>query len=229
MLAAFVACAACGVAAGAVCTALLSARHWRAHVRRLAVLADVDPLTGLANRRVIERLALVGVATVWVLYLDVDRFKCVNDHHGHVAGDLLLQVVANLLRRSVRPDDLVARVGGDEFVLVLVGCTRLDALAVVSRVQCGLTGGVHGCTLSAGLCEVPSGGDGPVGTIAAAMGAADAALGAAKRLGRGNVVVAASAQWPALGQFVPTAGEERLGPGAGSQHEVRPRLADAGR
>lgn len=207
---------------------MLSARHWRTHLRRLAALADVDPLTGLANRRVIERLAPSGSATLWVAYVDVDRFKRVNDHHGHAAGDRLLQVVANLLRRSVRPGDLVARVGGDEFVLVLVGCTRTEALAVVTRVQRGLAGGVHGCTLSAGLCEGSTASIGGSVAVAGVVGAADAALGEAKRLGRGSVVVA-SAQRSALGQFVPTGGEEGLSPGARGQHQVRPLVANAGR
>lgn len=200
VVAAFAACAACGVACGAVCTAAIGVRLWRRHALRLVTLADADPLTGLANRRAIVRWNPAGGSGAWVAYVDVDRFKCVNDHHGHAAGDRLLQVVANLLGRSVRPGDLVARVGGDEFVVALADCTGTEALGVIERVQRGLSRGVLGCTLSVGLCEVPAGrwvwGD--AAALGSAVDAADAALREAKRQGRGSVVLApASAERPA--------------------------------
>ena len=92
--------------------------------------AGHDPLTGLANRAMfLEHLehALAGVAadgtTVAVLFLDLDRFKIVNDSLGHQAGDRLLCVIADRLRGQVRSSDVVARLGGDEFVILV---TQLD-------------------------------------------------------------------------------------------------------
>ncbi|MCF8169007.1 MAG: GGDEF domain-containing protein [Rhodoferax sp.] len=89
-------------------------------------LALHDPLTALPNRRLLEqrlkeairRPPLAG-SSVYVLYMDLDRFKPINDSLGHDVGDLVLQVVGQRLQAGVRRDDTVARVGGDEFVVVL--------------------------------------------------------------------------------------------------------------
>jgi len=191
MLAALLACITGGAVGGAACATAFGLRWWRRAEQHLAHLADRDPLTGLVNRRVLDRVDPGAGQRLWVAYLDVDRFKLVNDHHGHAAGDRFLQVVATLLCTAVRPGDLVARVGGDEFVLILRDCGEVEAVGVVTRVQQRLSGGVHGCTLSAGLCEVPSPSSHrrlvPLGCV---VHAADEALGEAKRLGRGAVVVA---------------------------------------
>lgn len=92
---------------------------------RLLMLSERDALTGLANRqgfesflRSIPPAQMLGTA---MLYIDLDRFKPVNDSHGHAAGDLLLKAFASRLQALVRPTDLVARLGGDEFVVVLTG------------------------------------------------------------------------------------------------------------
>lgn len=97
-----------------------------------------DPLTGLANRTLLEerlrgalaRDARTGSRT-GVLFLDLDGFKAVNDHHGHAVGDAVLRQVAQRLLRTVRPSDTVARLGGDEFVVLVEGVTDegLDPLA----------------------------------------------------------------------------------------------------
>lgn len=94
--------------------------------RRTRREADTDALTGLANRRALERTleAALGRAgarsrSVGVIMLDLDGFKAINDTHGHPAGDDALREVAARLRRCVRERDLVARLGGDEFVVVL--------------------------------------------------------------------------------------------------------------
>lgn len=84
-------------------------------------LALTDPLTGLRNRAaLLDALqdAVAGRAAFGLLYIDLDGFKQINDSHGHAAGDRLLQQVAALLRRVVMPPDLVARVGGDEFIVL---------------------------------------------------------------------------------------------------------------
>lgn len=93
---------------------------------QVAALAFHDPLTHLPNRRLLQdRLAQVQHASARthalaaLLFLDLDRFKWVNDTHGHDAGDHLLQQVAQRLQASVRPSDTVARLGGDEFVLLI--------------------------------------------------------------------------------------------------------------
>ncbi len=111
--------------------------------RRLAeqnafFLANHDPLTGLPNRaRFMEHLheALINAdrdnTRVAVLLLDLDRFKAINDHLGHHAGDELLRLVAQRLQRCVRETDTVARLGGDEFVVIL---TRLKSLAAAELI-----------------------------------------------------------------------------------------------
>ncbi|MEA2292040.1 MAG: hypothetical protein QOF17_1060 [Solirubrobacteraceae bacterium] len=93
---------------------------------RMRAEADSDPLTGLANRRALERTLASAVERagrlgreVAVVMLDLDGFKALNDRWGHLAGDAALRSVAQRLTRAVRERDLVARLGGDEFVVVL--------------------------------------------------------------------------------------------------------------
>jgi diguanylate cyclase (GGDEF)-like protein len=108
---------------------------------QLRFLADRDPLTKLLNRRALmehlqrataraggERRALA------LAYCDLDGFKALNDRLGHAAGDRLLQDLAAILEAAIRDDDRAFRVGGDEFALLLDGCDRERALAVVHRV-----------------------------------------------------------------------------------------------
>ncbi len=97
---------------------------------RILQLAQTDLLTNLANRRAfLKRLttaftaSLRGAPPFAVLYLDIDNFKDVNDTLGHAMGDLLLKEVVNRLRNAVRPEDLVARFGGDEFAILLLEVT----------------------------------------------------------------------------------------------------------
>ncbi len=111
----------------------------------LAHQARHDPLTGLANRTlVIERLQEMlddrRQQPVAVCFLDLDRFKLVNDSHGHGVGDRVLAALARRLESAVRPDDLVGRFGGDEFVIVGGRITgELDALALAERIQNALS------------------------------------------------------------------------------------------
>ncbi len=104
----------------------------------LRLRATIDPLTGLANRAVLqERLAELFAAgrDQAVLLLDLDDFKLVNDSLGHLAGDELLREIANRLRGAVRPDDLVARLGGDEFGVVAPDVTSwTEATRLAERI-----------------------------------------------------------------------------------------------
>lgn len=109
---------------------------------KLSYLAHHDALTGLANRIAfngnLERAlqhATRNNSKVALLYIDLDNFKTVNDTYGHLAGDQLLQITADRLRRCVRGEDAVARMGGDEFTIVLenISCTE-DAVGVAKKV-----------------------------------------------------------------------------------------------
>ena len=108
----------------------------------LCELSLKDPLTGLANRRhfraVLER-EIDGVARsgepALLLMLDIDHFKSINDTHGHVAGDLVLQAVAKCLAGCIRPMDSIARYGGEEFAVVLPNCLVSVGQAVAERIR----------------------------------------------------------------------------------------------
>jgi len=119
-----------------------SAGWLQALVDALVDLSSRDALTGLANRRAFElalarevdRVARSGEPAL-LLVLDIDHFKRVNDTWGHGAGDQVLKAVANALLDSVRPMDLVARVGGEEFAIILPSCATSFAEAVAERVR----------------------------------------------------------------------------------------------
>ena len=108
----------------------------------LVDLSSRDALTGLANRRSfelalareIDRVARAGEPAL-LLALDIDHFKRVNDTHGHASGDLVLKAVASALLDCVRPMDLVARVGGEEFAIVMPNCPSTFGEAVAERVR----------------------------------------------------------------------------------------------
>src|ERR1044071_3962301 len=136
--------------------------------------AQSDPLTGLANRRAFHdslRMALARSRRsgndLAVLFLDLDRFKQVNDKFGHAAGDRLLKHVALRLRSCVRQSDTVARVGGDEFVVLLEDLRdREHAVAVVEKIieemhrPLNLEGFDLEVTTSIGLAYAHAGADG---------------------------------------------------------------------
>jgi len=161
--------------------------------------AQRDPLTGLLNRRGLEKAterAMSGVLageSCGLLYLDLDQFKQVNDSHGHDIGDSLLKETARRLQTSVRQGDLVSRIGGDEFVVLLahpVNRTVLELVALRILRNCAAPVMLHdqavGTGLSIGGAQAPRDAVLP-GDL---MRAADRALYAAKRAGRGRVVIA---------------------------------------
>lgn len=111
-------------------------------IDRLVDLSSRDPLTGLANRRQFElslarevdRVARSGESAL-LLMVDIDHFKKVNDTHGHAAGDLVIQSVGRALIETVRPMDQVARIGGEEFGVVLPNCPAAFGPQVADRVR----------------------------------------------------------------------------------------------
>jgi diguanylate cyclase (GGDEF)-like protein/PAS domain S-box-containing protein len=164
----------------------------------LVVRAATDPLTGLANRRAFNdalahELAMISTAepTSCVAVFDLDHFKAINDRHGHAAGDEVLVRFASILRNVVRDRDLVARIGGEEFAVLLVHTTIGQAHAVSERARGQLenSGGnadagtaVH-ATASAGIAVLRD-------SMASVMATADAALYRAKHDGRNRVALA---------------------------------------
>jgi len=164
--------------------------------RELRRRASTDPLTGLANRtqlgqQIASALGRTGNGAVGLLFCDVDRFKAVNDRLGHEFGDELLQQVALRLRTAVRPDDVLARFGGDEFVVLVNDVHDLaDVTAAGRSIQRGLTAPfvVRGeqFQVSASIGAVL----GRPGTSASVMlRSADAAMYAAKSKGVGRIEV----------------------------------------
>jgi diguanylate cyclase (GGDEF)-like protein len=174
--------------------------HLLASQRELSRLALHDGLTGLANRAHLEEQLLLAVARCRragtgcaVLLIDLDGFKAVNDTRGHAVGDALLKSVAVRLRSQVRASDLVARVGGDEFVVVFEPA-ETEALAVsLSRKLLDALGKPHGVAdevftvgASIGITLVPAHGTEPKELLEQA----DRAMYEAKRRGKGCFEVA---------------------------------------
>lgn len=157
--------------------------------------AQTDPLTGLANRRALDRaIARVvrpgGAGRPYVLlHLDLDFFKAVNDTLGHAAGDKVLCHVADVLRSETRSSDFIARVGGDEFVLLVqnaMAVPQVMALGqrIIARLEQPILYGDNECRISGSIGIVMSQDCPPPVTAEALFERADAALYASKRNGR---------------------------------------------
>jgi diguanylate cyclase (GGDEF)-like protein/PAS domain S-box-containing protein len=171
----------------------------RGLTREMSYQAAHDALTGLINRREFERqldLALQasrseGVSHV-LCYLDLDRFKAVNDSVGHLAGDTMLREIAALAKKEVRESDFVGRLGGDEFGTLLVGCPLDKSRQIAADICNAVTDyrfvwkdKIFNIGISVGLVEISH----ASGNLQDTMSAADSACYVAKQRGRGQVHV----------------------------------------
>jgi diguanylate cyclase (GGDEF)-like protein len=195
--------------------------------QQLKEAATTDALTGLANRAKFDAFlaeqvaaAVEGKRPLSMLMLDVDKFKGVNDLHGHPAGDQVLQAVARLLRSAARGTDLAARYGGEEMALVLPGTAKATAAAIAETIRRTVAAKPVACesmalavTVSIGVATLEPGG--PLKQAAHLLKAADLAMYAAKHGGRNCVKVFslpagggaanAAAAMPAVAQATPAA------------------------
>jgi two-component system cell cycle response regulator len=170
--------------------------------RRSLSLALTDDLTGLYNRRYVlahldELIGRAGHDAAAVLLFDIDNFKWVNDTYGHVAGDDALRELAERTMRSVRSADLVARIGGEEFLVVMPESTLDIGVTVAERLRLAIAGQpftIRDCgerlplTVSIGVTTIAEYGD----TSAAILKRADDALYLAKNNGRNRVTARAA-------------------------------------
>jgi diguanylate cyclase (GGDEF)-like protein len=175
---------------------LLEIQRLQAELREQAIR---DPLTNLYNRRYMQEIFERELAsaqrhnrTVAVIMMDIDHFKNLNDTHGHKAGDLMLQALANLLQRETRGYDVPCRYGGEEFVIVMSGATTEAARQRAERLRSHFAdarldfmGNLLQATVSVGVSVFPVHGE----TSDALLRTADQALYAAKSGGRNRVVV----------------------------------------
>lgn len=156
--------------------------------------AFTDTLTGLKNRRALQHILnrlSIAKTDFALVHLDLDFFKAVNDTYGHAAGDHVLQQAALRIVHEIRDTDAVARVGGDEFVLILNNVDDPGSLQkfgdrLIARLEEPVTFGAETCRISASI-GVALSAQRPNGKMAALMEDADAALYAAKKAGRGCV------------------------------------------
>ena len=165
--------------------------------QQLSWQANHDSLTGLVNRWCFEEILEVALKERQdqidlLFYLDLDRFKVVNDTCGHTAGDDLLQQVAALVKQQIRHIDTLARLGGDEFGLILYGCTAKEGLAIAEKIRAVIQNfqfswddTTFHIGVSIGLVVL----DPDIPNVVTAMNAADAACYQAKAKGRNRVQV----------------------------------------
>ena len=171
----------------------------RGLTRKMSYQATHDPLTGLINRREFERRldeamdsAHSEEAVHMLFYMDLDRFKAVNDSCGHLAGDNMLREVASIIREQVRDSDFVGRLGGDEFGSLLIGCPiekarqiATDICVAVADYRFVWKDKIFNIGISIGLVEISH----VSGSLQDLMSAADSACYVAKQQGRGKVHV----------------------------------------
>lgn len=172
------------------------AEQLRVHLQAVEEEAATDPLTGVMNRRALDRLMQretercdsSGVASA-VLALDLDHFKAINDTHGHAVGDAALRAFAERIRGHLRQSDQLARLGGEEFIVLLPGAPLAKAMEIAERLRSAVADSPLvatprvAVTVSIGVASRRSGETGP-----ALLVRADEALYAAKHAGRDRVM-----------------------------------------
>ena len=166
------------------------------HRQRLLKRLQTDSLTGLANRDGWDNVAArmhqqhgKAEKPLCVLYMDLDHFKAINDQHGHAAGDAILSKLGGVMRQHVRDEDFVARMGGEEFIVLLSNMCMEQACHVAERLR-GTIESMPGevpVTVSIGVAQVQ-----PRESLASATHRADEALLHAKQTGRNRIVRASS-------------------------------------
>jgi diguanylate cyclase (GGDEF)-like protein len=177
----------------------LDATEQRA-ARQVYESAILDPLTGVHNRRYLEdrvrtefSYAVRNSAPLSVLLVDIDHFKRVNDCCGHAVGDAVLRIVATSMRRVLRPEDVLGRYGGEEFVIVARGVNPRNAVILAERIRRRIQRlpmpaelAIKSLTVSIGVAtaDAQHAFDSPSGLVAAA----DAAMYSAKQQGRNRIV-----------------------------------------
>lgn len=178
-------------------------------IERLEILSSTDGLTGLFNRRaVFERLSAEAArsqrygSALSLILCDVDQFKKINDTYGHIAGDRVLQHVADIIRSLVRKTDVVARYGGDEFIIILPETPLSHAVTLAERIQAMIEASTIDVPGSGGISSSLSFGVSDLGPqpddVHKVVRNADDALYDAKRSGRNRVSVR-SRKWEAEG------------------------------
>lgn len=173
----------------------------------LAFMAFYDPLTGLANRKLFQERCKEKIRRYWqgqdpfsLLFVDLDNFKCINDNYSHRVGDLLLTEIAFRLKNAVKKRDLVARIGGDEFCILL---DNVENEIVLQDIACRILYRLHlpfnirneliKITLSVGISRFPLNGT----SLNTLLDSADQAMYQAKKLGKSGFCFASGSAFEA--------------------------------
>ena len=202
---------------------------------RLKQAGLTDPLTGVQNRRYFEHRCPAEVSqarrhhqSLACMFLDIDKFKRINDNHGHPTGDAVLRGVAQVIQAQLRSSDTIARFGGEEFVVLLPQTPGHHAQEIAERIRLAVScahfensqGQAVPVTLSIGLSQLSSEPPGDTAALASALvSEADQALYRAKHNGRNQVVCAFVPQ--ARRQLVPWALSSRMIPAAFRLSRIR--------